>query len=53
MKTFKDDALWPLGVVLGLWLFVVVQAVGIWLQPHQPAAVVDACAHLQLAQRAR
>ncbi len=53
MKTSIDGALWPLPMVLGLWLFLMVQVVNIWLLPHQPNTLVEQCARLQLASAPR
>lgn len=45
--TQKGTGLWPLMVVLAVWTVLMAQAVGIWLQPHQPAAALAQCAQLQ------
>ena len=49
MKTRNDSALWPLPAVLALWLFLAVQAVGVWVEPHRPATLTAQCERLQLA----
>ena len=51
MNARNDGGLWPLPAVLGLWLFLMVQAVGIWVQPHQAATLTEQCAKLQVARR--
>ena len=45
----SNGALWPLPVVLAIWMIVLAQAVGIWLEPHQPQAARVQCERLQLA----
>lgn len=49
MRTSFNGALWPLPVVLAVWMVILGQAVGIWLAPHRPQAALAQCERLQLA----
>jgi hypothetical protein len=49
MRASFDGALWPLPLVVGVWLFLLLQVFGIWVQPHHPARLTEQCAKLQVA----
>jgi hypothetical protein len=44
-----NGALWPLPAMLAVWLFVALQAAGIWVGPHRRMTLAEQCARLQLS----